>query len=42
MELLPFATFLAAVTLTYLFCVRPMRRGIGCHVKRRGAGLDGE
>ncbi len=29
---LPLITLVAAVTLTYLFCVRPMRRGRhGCH-----------
>lgn len=30
-SLLPALVAAAAIALTYLFCVRPMRRGHGCH-----------
>lgn len=33
--LAPAGVLLAAVTLTYVFCVRPMRRG-GCHTLTAG------
>ncbi len=36
--LLPLLLTAVAFTVTYFTCMRPMRRGQGCHLPGRGAG----
>lgn len=38
--LLPLAATVAAVAVTYLFCIRPMRRGGHCALSMSTAGSD--